>query len=74
VDKALENNQFVINPLAVYTTEEAGILLRQNVKSPHRLASRLCQKKQIRAQLPSKKEGWRILGQAIIDYLMIKGG
>lgn len=62
-----------IHPFAIYNTTEAGHLLRLNVAEPDRIIARLCKTKKLKAQLPSKKEGYRILGQALIDYLMLKG-
>ncbi len=59
--------------MTIYNSLEAAKILRISRKSPERLINRLCSKGIIRAQKPSRKEGWRIHEKALEDYLLLGG-
>lgn len=66
--------EITIQPLRVYDAYETSKILRLEAINPRVAVNKLCKRKKIKAQLPSRKQGYRILGQAILDYLMVKGG
>lgn len=59
--------------MRVYKSIEAAPILRIECKNPERVVNRLCREGKIRAQMPSKKQGWIIHEKAIEDYLLLKG-
>lgn len=58
----------------VYTAEEAAEFLQIRSYNPRITVSRMAQKGRIRGRLLSHKLGYRFHKQALIDYLMVKGG
>lgn len=62
-----------IDPLALYRVQDLIPLFGfEHLQRPERAVERIFRKGELKGRLPSKKQGWQTIGQAVIDYFMVK--